>query len=253
MKLRSVVAPDENVVRDVEVLRVRAVGQDAHADILHDAALDRQATTALHVLEAGIERDVGVADRQPLEVGVVRRHHIEQPIGPVAVEDDLAVACGLDHNRPVRRSAFGQHVRPVEIQAQGIRIPEPVALVDAGMHKDHVARLDPGIGNHPPIPQVAAAVVRFIQTGEGGLLFGSIVTRRIDVKRAAVGKGLRLAPRANRDDLRRLAADAVRVGQKESALVFCSRLEVEDASREHVGRFVGPALAVAVDPLAVDA
>ena len=42
-----------------------------------------------HVLQAGLKRDVGVANRESFKDVIVGRHHVEQLVRAIAVEDRL--------------------------------------------------------------------------------------------------------------------------------------------------------------------
>ena len=94
-----IVAAEEDAVGDVEVARAGEVGEHAHADVLEAAALDGQSLRAGDELRAGPDRDLGVPEGDPLEVVVVGGLDVEQVEVAAAVEDHLAVASGLDHDR----------------------------------------------------------------------------------------------------------------------------------------------------------
>ena len=89
-----IVAADEGVVGDVEVAGAGEVGEYARADVLEAAALHRQSLRTGNELRAGLNGDLGVPERDALEVGVVGGAHVEQREVAGAVEDDL------DRHRP---------------------------------------------------------------------------------------------------------------------------------------------------------
>ena len=149
-----IVAADERVVGDVEVARARVVGEDAGADILEPAALHGQPLRAGDELRARPDRDVGVPERQPFEVGVVRGLHVEQREVAVAVEDHLAVAGALDRDRLLGGAVGGQVIGAVErhgaIHRRVVRVFEAVVLVEPGVHEDRVAGLARAAGRRSP-------------------------------------------------------------------------------------------------------
>ena len=57
---------------------------------------------------------------------VVGSHGIEQTVTAVTVKDDLAVACGTDHNRFLRGAALRQDICTVKGQSQWIGVAHPV-------------------------------------------------------------------------------------------------------------------------------
>ena len=88
----TVVAAQDDVVGDVEILRAAYCGVTADAHVLDAAVPHREAFAARHVLQPGEESDVGVADRESLENVVVGGHDVEEPVAAVPVENDLAIA-----------------------------------------------------------------------------------------------------------------------------------------------------------------
>src|SRR4030095_12410025 len=74
----GIVPADEGVVSDVELARAREVREDAGADILEASLLDSRPLRARNELRSGRDRYLCVPERDPLEVGVVRRLHVEE-------------------------------------------------------------------------------------------------------------------------------------------------------------------------------
>ena len=101
-QVARIVPADELAVGDVEVARRRGVGEHAHAHVLEAAPLHGQPLRAGDGLRARPDRDVGVPERDPLEVVVVGGLDVEQVEVAAAVEDHLAVARRLDHDRLLR-------------------------------------------------------------------------------------------------------------------------------------------------------
>ena len=109
-----IVPADEGVVRDVELARAGEVRENAGAYVFEAALLDRQPLRAGDELRPGGDRDLCVPERQPLEIGVIGRLHVEEREVSVAVEDDLAVPRRLDGDRHVGRAIGREVVRAVE-------------------------------------------------------------------------------------------------------------------------------------------
>ncbi len=241
-----VVTAVEHIVGDVEVLGVGPVVLHHAADVDHLGVLEREAGGAGDVLDPQEERHLGVPDRDPLDVVVVRAHQVEEILGPVAVEDDLAVACALDHDRLVGRAALGEVVGPVEIVAERqialvrllVQVMAPVPDIEPGVDQDHVAGLHPGREGVLIVEVGRAHVVGRHQAGEGGLLLRALPVDRIDVEHAAALGGLGLLPCADDDRLHPLARDAVGIGEGEAALVVGVGFEVEDRAGEQVAHAV---------------
>ena len=120
-----VVPAVEPVVGDVEVARPRVVGEDADPDVLETGVLHREPLRPRDELLAGPDGELGVAERDALEVGVVGRHDVEEGEVAVAVEDDLAVARRLDDDRPLGRAVGRQVVGALERERRGWRRRTP--------------------------------------------------------------------------------------------------------------------------------
>src|ERR1019366_5525935 len=109
---------------------------------------EREAARARDVFDAEQERHVSVADRDAFEVVVIRRHQVEEVLVAIAVEDDVAIAGGLDDDGLVGRAALREGVSALEGRAVsgdgGIEaaIDEAVVLIYTGVDKDGVAGLD---------------------------------------------------------------------------------------------------------------
>ena len=215
-----VVAADEDVVRDVEVLRSRELRVRLPMPTLSIRQFRTvEALRARDVFDAGPERHLGVANRQALEDVVVRAHHVEEAKRAVAVEDHFAVARRSDHDRPLG-GAFGrQQIRAVERRAHRVDVVVAIALVEPRVDKNHVARLRLVLEHDVPVARAGAGIRRH-QTREVRLLLRSLPGQRIDMEHAAAGCGLRLAARAHFDVLYRLAAHAVRIVHRQTDFIF---------------------------------
>ena len=120
------------------------------------------------------------------------------------------------------------------------------------MDENGVAGLGFGHADRGPVA-AAFAVVGGLEADKARLLARTFVVGRIDVEDAAARVGFRFGPRGHGDALLRLAGHAVRIAERELALIAGGRLEIEDAARKAFGHGVGHALAVAVDSFAADA
>ena len=217
------------------------------ADLVERRVLDGETHGAGDALLAGLDGHVGVAERDSFEVRVIRAHDVEQHVVAVAVEDDFAVAGGLDRDRPLGRAVLRQIERAVPrraaaravLRADLVAVAEPVeVLVLAGVHENRVAGLHARRGRAAPVAAERVLVVRGEQPCERRLLLRPRVAERIDVIGRAAGVGLRLCPCAHVDDALRVTADAVGVGEREAHLVLGVLGELEDAACEHVRRRV---------------
>ena len=155
----GIVPAEEDAIGDVEVAGSRVVGEDAQTDLVEPAALHRQAFRSGDELRARPDGDVGVPERDPFEVVVVGRLDVEQVEVAAAVDDHLAVARGLDRDRPLRRAVRSQVIRPLErrrrVDRRLVRVQLVAVGVRAGVHQDRVARFTRGRppGAVSPAPQ----------------------------------------------------------------------------------------------------
>ena len=234
----GIVAADEDVVGDVEVVRTGIVGPHASTDVLEAAALDGQPFRSNQELCAGENAVLGVPERDPLEVVMVSPAHVEQCEVTVAVEDHLAVARRLDRDRPLRCPVRGEVVRPVErLRAVHDRIGRvliAVVFVDTGMNEQRVTRTHARPPGRRVVRPRTRQVVGAQQAFKCRLGFCPSETVRVDMERPPITRGHWLRPRADGDDLARFAAHAVRISQHELRLVARAGLEIQDAAGKHV-------------------
>ena len=233
----------------VKVARVGVLGPDAKTDLLEPAVPDRQADRSEHLLLAREDRDVRVPDRQSIEDVVAGGHHVEQPVVSRPVEDHLAVARGLDGDRPLGRAFERQRHGAVERRHHGIDVAQTFRLVEACVDKKGVAGLRAPFPYHAPVPQ-AGAVIRLQDAREARLDALPLIPRWINMQNAAVLRRLRFRPRFHPDRLGRLAAAAVGIREREAALVLGRGLKAQDAARETVRHGVVEVFAAAVHMLA---
>ena len=179
----------------------------------------------------------------PFEVVVVGGLDVEQIEVAAAVDDHLAVARRLDHDRLLRRAVGRQVIRPLERRRRVDRRLVGVELVairvGAGVHQDRVAGLDARPSARRGVAGAAVVVVGAHDAGERRLGLRAGVADRIDVIHLAALGRLRLGTRADGDRLGRVRgrpAHAIRIGQHEARFIRGVRLEIEDAAREHVRR-----------------
>ncbi len=177
----GIVSSDHDIVADVKVFRIGAVGHDRDADVFDAAILHGKAAWAHDALESCIERNFSIADGESFKEVVVGCHHVKEAIGAVSVEDHFTIAGGLDRNGFVRCALLRQHIGSVKVQSQGIDVVQPVALVEAGMYQDYVPRHDARFGHHPPVARVAASIVRLVQAGKSGWFLRSLVIQRVNM------------------------------------------------------------------------
>ena len=191
-------------------------------------------------LRPGQDADLGVAKRDPFEIRVVRRAHVEKRIVAVAVEDDLAVTGGPDRDRSLGRAVAGEVVRAVErrraVDARVVRVFVAVVPVDARMHENRVSGANPGPAGRRPVGARAPEIVGAHQAFEGRLDLRTVVAVRIDVKDAPTGPGLGLRARAHGQYALGRAAHAVGIRHHEADFVFRVGFEVEHTAGEHVRR-----------------
>ena len=248
-----VVPAVEPVVGDVEVARPRVVREDADPDVLETGVLDREPPGPRDGLLAGPDGELGVAERDALEVGVVGRHDVEQGEVAVAVEDDLAVARRLDGDRPLGGAVGRQVVRALEgIGTVGAPVLQVVVAIEAGVHEQGVAGAHPRTPRRAEVPAAARGVVRAYQPLERRLDLRALEAVGIDVEHPPLRVRHRLGARPHRHGPVGLADHAVGIGHHEARLVRRVGLEVEDAPREHV-RHDDVELVPHEDPLALQA
>ena len=241
----AIVAAEEDVVRDVVILRSRELRRDADAHVFHPAVADREPLGSGDVFHARPERHLRIPDREPLEDVVVGGHDVEQPERAVAIEDDFAVAGRPNDDGPIWRAFGREQIGSVEGGAQRVHVIMTIALVQPRMHQDDVPGLDLALVDHVPVAGAGSRVGSH-QSREVRFLFRPAPAWRIDVQHAAVRGRFRLRARADLRDLRRLPAHAVGIRHREPDLILRIRLEVEDAPGELVRHGVGRA----EDPLA---
>ena len=248
-----VVPAVEPVVGDVEVARPGVVREDADPDVLETGALHREPLRPRDGLLAGPDGEVGVAERDALEVGVVGRHDVEEGEVAVAVEDDFAVTRRLDGDRPLGGAVGRQVVRAlVREGAVGSAVLQVVVAVEAGVHEERVAGAHPGTPGRGEVPAAARGVVRAYQPLERRLDLRTLEAVGIDVEHPPLRVRRRLGARSHRHRPAGVAAHAVGVGHHEPRLVRRVGFEVEDAPREQVGHD-DVELVADEDPLALQA
>ena len=246
-----IVPADEQVVRNIKVARAGKLGPHAEPDVLEAAVPDGQRDGTSHAFLTGHDRHVGVADRQPFQNVMLRRHHVEERVAARAVDDDLAVTGGRDRDRPLRCAFERERHRAVERCHLRIDVVQPLGAVQAGMHQDRIARPGAPFPDDAPVAQ-SRAVIRLQQTGEARLQTGALVVGGVDVERSPRGRSLRFAPRADARDLDRLSRGAIGIPQLEAAFVFGARAQVEDAAGKTVGHDVVQVLTLPEHSLAAN-
>ncbi len=235
---------DEHVVGDVEILGAGPLVLHDAPDLLRAGSNQREAAGASDVLPAQQERDARVPNRDALEVVVVRGHQVEDVVVAVAVEDHLAVARALDHDRLVGRAARGEVIRAIEWRAIGSRvrieprIVEARVLVDTGVHENRVARLHARRIGDRVIGLIRPQIISTHQAVERRLLHLTFIAGRINVIDVAARSRRRHLARMHRHVLFDGAARAIRIAQHETAFVIGIRLEIEHAAGKHVRRGV---------------
>ena len=219
--------------------------------MLEAAVLDRQSHRAEHLFLAGEDADIGIANRQPVEDVVPRRHDVEQPVIAGPVEDHLPIAGRLDRDRLLSRSFQRQRHGAIEGRHHRVDVVQPLGLVESGMHQDRIARLRPPFPDDTPVAQ-PRAVVGLQEAREAGLLARALIVGRVNMQRTPFLGRLRLAACLHPHGVLGLAARPVRIGQLEPALIFRPRLQIQDAAGESIGNRVVEILASPVDVLAAD-
>src|SRR5262249_36296971 len=191
------------------------------------ALLYRQSLGADDELRSSPNRDFSIANCKPLEIVVVRCLHVKEVESTVAVKYDLAVACGFDRDRLLRRSVRSEIVRTIKRpRAAGkfVRVFVSIVPLRAGAQQNRVPRLYTRSRGRCPVGARARQVVCAQKSFECGLGFWSLVSVRIDVKNTTTRKRLRLRACTSGCGLRCTAA--VGIGQLERALVLGIGLEV---------------------------
>jgi hypothetical protein len=96
----------------------------------------------------GLNGDLRVPERDPLEVRVVGGADVEQREVTSAIEDDRPVTGCLDRDRHVLGAIGGEVVGPIErhgpIHLGVVGVLEAIVLIDAGVHEDGVSGLTRG-------------------------------------------------------------------------------------------------------------
>ena len=144
----------------------------------------------------------------PFEVVVVGGLDVEQIEVVAAVEDHLAVAGRLDHDRFLRRALRREVVGPFErrrrVDRRLVAVELVVIRVGAGVDQDRVARLDARPSARRRVAGAAPVVVGAHDAFERRLDLLALPLRRIHVIRLAAFGRHRLRTRAHRHDLRRV-------------------------------------------------
>jgi hypothetical protein len=105
---RGIIAADKNVVGDIKVARPTPVAEDAAPDAFQPRVFQSKSDGPQDALAAEEEGYVGIADSNPFEVVVIRSRKVEQNSVASAVENDFAVARGLDYDRFFRRAVCSE-------------------------------------------------------------------------------------------------------------------------------------------------
>ena len=251
-KAVAVVAAQEQIVGNIELSRARVLRPDAESHVLEPAVAYRQIRRARKLLLAGEHRHVGIAEGDAVEDVVGRADDIEQHVIARAVENDLAVARGFDRDRLFGGALQGQIECAIEGRSQRIDVIEAFRPVQAGVNQQRIARLRLPLPNDAPVAE-PGAVIGFQNAGECRFLARAFMLGRVNVQRAPAGIGLRFRTCAQLQGSRRLARCAVRIGERQTDVVFRAGLQIQNRSGETVRDDVFQVLAVPANLLATDA
>ncbi len=145
---------------------------------------------------------------------MLRILHVKQHVVALAVEDNFAIACGLDRDGPLR-GALHVEREDVVIQIAGVRRPRKP--VHAAMHQQRVA-------GHQRI--------------HGSPKVGEVALCSAKMQDARVRGGTRFAPRAHDGPLLGSSHHAIRIRHRQNTFVLRVRFKVEQAAGKHLRRLV---------------
>ena len=165
---------------------------------------------------------------------MVGRHDVEERVrGAAAVEDDFAIARRLDDDGPLRRAFGREQVSAIEGHASRVHIGKSVRLIEPRVNEDNIAGLHLALRQHAPIADERALICLHESSG-GRLLALALIVRRIQVQHAPACRFPWLAACAHLHRFHRLALHAIRIREREAALIFRLRFEIENAARKPV-------------------
>ena len=137
---RGIVAPDKNVVGNVEITRPAPVGEDAAADIFQLGVFESETDGAQDALMAEEEGDVGISDGDPFDVVIVgsswsNKTAFPPPSKTTSPSPAALITIGFSqcHRREVEGSVEKRRVRP--------GITSPIFTIGSGVNQNGVAGL----------------------------------------------------------------------------------------------------------------
>ncbi len=196
---------DDLVIGDVPVSRIGAAGVDAVDYVVDFASADDKAVGAAGL--CGVDRHVGAAEGQPLEMQVMRaveRYDSRSAVDAFAFQDGFAVGGSAENDRLFGCAGFIQIER---------------SLIDARAQEDHIA-------------------------GPGLFVGGHETVGRSSLYRSTLLKRLRHRPRRNGDEPGFCRCAAVGIGHGKSHFVRRLRFKEQHAAGEQIARAPGPVFLV---------
>ncbi len=219
--------------------------------VLETAVTDSKGHRAHHFLLAREQGNLGIAKGESFEDVVVGGHDVEELVVAPAVENHFAIAGCFDGDGLLSRALQGKRPGAAERPAQRVDIVQTIRTVKARMDKYRVAGLGFVRADRRPIA-AAGAVVGVLNTDKARLLARAFMVGGIHVQDASALIGFRFGPCGHSDALLRLAADAVRITERELAFVAGGGLEIQDAPRKAFGHAITHLVLVAVHPFPTD-
>src|SRR5580765_598118 len=113
-----IVAGATHIVGEVAICQPRVLPIDPAPHVLDAAVADSEPLRTQHILESRPKSNIGVADREPFEDVIIRRHDVEEAKAAGAIEDRFAVAGAANHDRLLGRSLESKYVGAIEGYSQ---------------------------------------------------------------------------------------------------------------------------------------
>src|SRR5262249_19008306 len=76
---------DDNVVRDVVIFGSGPIRINGALDVFDAAMLDGEATRSREIFVPSPKGEICISNGQSFEIVVIRRHHVEQVVGAIAI------------------------------------------------------------------------------------------------------------------------------------------------------------------------
>src|SRR5262249_18370229 len=181
---KAVVATQEEIVGDVESARARILCPHSKTDVLEATILHREADRAENFFLAGENSNVRVSKGEAVEDVIPRRHHVEEPMIAIAVDNHLPIAGSLDRDGLVGRAFQREGTGPIEWRHHRIDVIKAFGFIATGMEQENVTRLRAAFPDDRPVTQTGA-VVGLQNAREARFLARAEIVRRVNMQSTA--------------------------------------------------------------------